>query len=80
MAISRDGRLLAYYSPEAGAYVVRDLVSGSETTSPVKIGEDELGGGSMLLVSDQRPVPEFRSVGGDPGLLIGFSEVAPCAR
>ena len=52
VAISRDGRMLAYYSRAAQAHVVRDLVGGAEVTSPVKVEEDRIGVGSMLALSD----------------------------
>lgn len=52
VAISRDGRMLAYYSRDAQAHVVRDLVSGAEVTSPVTVKEDRIGSGSMLSVSE----------------------------
>ncbi|NUW37124.1 hypothetical protein HTZ77_37835 [Nonomuraea sp. SMC257] len=52
ISISRDGRMLAYYSRQARAHVVRDLVTGAETTSPVTVEEDRIGAGSMLVVSD----------------------------
>lgn len=52
VAISRDGRMLAYYSPEARAHVVRDLVSGAVVTSPVTVEKERLSGSSMLVLSD----------------------------
>lgn len=72
VAISRDGRMLAYYSHDAQAHVVRDLVSGAETTSPVKVAEDRIGIGSMLAVSDDGRHVAFDPREGtkDPGLLI----------
>ncbi|MFG1709626.1 hypothetical protein ACFLIM_41240 [Nonomuraea sp. M3C6] len=72
VAISRDGRMLAYYSRQAQAHVVRDLVSGSEVTSPVTVKEDRIGPGSMLVVSDDGRYVIFdpREGSKDPGLLI----------
>ncbi|MEV0149313.1 MULTISPECIES: hypothetical protein [unclassified Nonomuraea] len=52
VAISRDGRLLAYYSRQAQAHVVRDLITGSEAISAATVKEDRIGMGSMLVVSD----------------------------
>ncbi|MFC4063010.1 hypothetical protein ACFOWE_32425 [Planomonospora corallina] len=72
VAISRDGRMLAYYSRQAQAHVVRDLVSGSEVVSPVTVKEERIGGGSMLAVSDDGRYVVFDPREGtkDPGLLI----------
>ncbi|WP_436758454.1 hypothetical protein [Streptosporangium sp. V21-05] len=72
VAISRDGRMIAYYSREAQAHVVRDLVSGSEVTSPVTVKEERIGIGSMLVVSDDGRHVFFdpREGSKDPGLLI----------
>ncbi|GAA2844991.1 hypothetical protein GCM10010517_01310 [Streptosporangium fragile] len=72
VAISRDGRMLAYYSRQAQAHVVRDLVSGSEVTSPVTVKEERIGMGSMLVVSDDGRYVVFdpREGSKEPGLLI----------
>ncbi|RSN14424.1 hypothetical protein DMB42_07910 [Nonomuraea sp. WAC 01424] len=72
VAISRDGRMLAYYSREAGAHVVRDMVTGAETVSPVAVPEERIGRGSMLVVSDDGRYVAFDPREGtkDPGLLI----------
>lgn len=72
VAISRDGRILAYYSRQAQAHVVRDLMTGSEVTSPVTVKEERIGIGSMLVVSDDgRYVVFDPHVGSkEPGLLI----------
>ncbi|SEM33354.1 hypothetical protein [Nonomuraea pusilla] len=72
LAISRDGRRLAYYSRQAGAHVVRDLATGAETVSPVKIEERRIGIGSMLAVSDdgRHLVFDPREGTKDPGTLI----------
>jgi hypothetical protein len=61
IAISRDGRMLAYYSREAQAHVVRDLTTGAVATSPVKVKEEQIQIGSQLVVSD-----DGRYVGFDP--------------
>ncbi|TDD23682.1 hypothetical protein [Nonomuraea diastatica] len=72
VAVSRDGRMLAYYSREAQAHVVRDLVTGSETTSPVTVEEERIDVGSMLAVSDdgRHLVFDPREGSKKPGLLI----------
>ncbi|GGQ14345.1 hypothetical protein [Streptosporangium pseudovulgare] len=72
VAISRDGRMLAYYSRHAQAHVVRDLVDGSEVTSPVTVKEERIGIGSMLVVSDDGRHVAFdpREGSKEPGLLI----------
>ncbi|MBE1590500.1 hypothetical protein ACFPOI_05650 [Nonomuraea angiospora] len=61
IAISRDGRMLAYYSREAQAHVVRDLTTGTVTTSPFKVKEEQIQIGTQLVVSD-----DGRYVGFDP--------------
>ncbi|MER6173173.1 hypothetical protein [Streptosporangium sp. NPDC001681] len=72
VAISRDGRMFAYYSRQAQAHVVRDLVSGSEVTSSVTVKEERIGAGSMLVLSDDGRYVIFdpREGSKDPGLLI----------
>ncbi|MEW1836430.1 hypothetical protein AB0392_00545 [Nonomuraea angiospora] len=61
IAISRDGRMLAYYSREAQAHVVRDLTTGAVSTSPFKVKEEQIQIGTQLVVSD-----DGRYVGFDP--------------
>ncbi|MEU6778294.1 hypothetical protein ABZ912_03755 [Nonomuraea angiospora] len=61
IAISRDGRMLAYYSREAQAHVVRDLTTGAVSTSPFKVKEEQVQIGTQLVVSD-----DGRYVGFDP--------------
>ncbi|WP_214318205.1 hypothetical protein [Nonomuraea sediminis] len=72
VAISRDGRMLAYYSPDAHAHVVRDLESGAVVTSPVTMEEDGIGFGSMLALSDDGRYVVFDPQEGskEPALLI----------
>jgi hypothetical protein len=72
VAISRDGRMLAYYSRAAQAHVVRDLVGGGEVTSPVEVAEERIGIGSMLALSDdgRHLVFDPREGSKQPGLLI----------
>ncbi|MEV0314984.1 hypothetical protein [Nonomuraea fuscirosea] len=52
LALSRDGRKLAYYSDEAAAYVVRDLMTGREATAPIKVRQEEIQAGAILVLSD----------------------------
>lgn len=52
LALSRDGRKLAYYSEEAAAYVVRDLMTGREATSPIKVRQEEIQAYAILVLSD----------------------------
>ncbi|MCK2216062.1 hypothetical protein MF672_019995 [Actinomadura sp. ATCC 31491] len=52
VAISRDGRLFAYYRADAGTFVVRDLVKGGERAAPVRIEPSRIGVGAMLALSD----------------------------
>ncbi|MFI7417258.1 hypothetical protein [Nonomuraea sp. NPDC049684] len=72
VALSRDGRMFAYYDKDAGAHVVRDMVTGVETVSAAKVAEERLGTGSMLVVSDDGRHLAFDPREGtkDPGLLI----------
>ncbi|OUC92906.1 hypothetical protein [Streptosporangium minutum] len=52
LAISRDGRIIAYYNQSAKTFKVRDLASGTEQTAPVAIAEAELGRNAHLELSD----------------------------
>ncbi|MEV0593840.1 hypothetical protein [Nonomuraea cavernae] len=72
VAISRDGRMLVYYNRQAQAHVVRDLVGGTQVTSPVTVKEERIGMGSMLALSDDGRYVIFDPREGtkDPGLLI----------
>ncbi|YCK42041.1 hypothetical protein ACNF49_50785 [Actinomadura sp. ATCC 39365] len=72
VAVSRDGRMFAYYDKDAGAHVVRDMVTGAETVSAAKVEEGRLGMGSMLVVSDDGRHLAFdpREGSKNPGLLI----------
>ncbi|MEU7859239.1 hypothetical protein [Nonomuraea sp. NPDC049141] len=51
LAISRDGRIIAYYSRAAMTFKVRDLASGAEQTAPLAIAEAKLGGNAHLELS-----------------------------
>ncbi|MEV4094450.1 hypothetical protein [Streptosporangium saharense] len=75
VAISRDGSKIAYYSRQARAHVVRDLVSGAQVTSPVTVKESRIGPGSTLALSDDGRYVVFdpREGSKDPGLLIEVS-------
>lgn len=72
LAISRDGGKIAYYDREAGAHVVRDLMSGAEVTSPVTVAEDRIKIGSQLVLSDDGRYLFFDPKVGskDPGMVI----------
>jgi hypothetical protein len=72
LAISRDGRKIAYYSREAGAHVVRDLASGAVDTSPMRLPEKGFGLGTTLTLSDDGRYLAFDPKEGskDPGTLI----------
>ncbi|MEU7892920.1 hypothetical protein AB0B45_08640 [Nonomuraea sp. NPDC049152] len=76
LAISRDGRKIAYYSAKEGTFQVRDLASGQKTTAPSKVPKDWLGSVSRLMLSDDgrfvafSKVPEFK----DPALLIDMRD------
>ncbi|MFI7452531.1 hypothetical protein ACIBQX_33905 [Nonomuraea sp. NPDC049714] len=72
MAVSRDGRMIVYYSRQAQAHVVRDLVGGTQVISPVAVKEERIGIGSMLALSDDGRYVIFDPREGtkDPGLLI----------
>ncbi|GGP07163.1 hypothetical protein LDL08_09620 [Nonomuraea glycinis] len=72
LAISRDGRKIAYYSAKERTFQVRDLASGEKTTAADKVPEGWLGSVSRLMLSDDgrfvafSKVPDFK----DPALLI----------
>ncbi|MEU9831333.1 hypothetical protein AB0D67_07300 [Streptosporangium sp. NPDC048047] len=76
LAISRDGRKIAYYSAEEGTFQVRDLASGQKTTAARKVPRGWLGSISHLMLSDDgrfvafSKVPEFK----DPALLIDMRD------
>ncbi|SPL88487.1 unnamed protein product [[Actinomadura] parvosata subsp. kistnae] len=52
LAISRDGRVIAYYSRQAATFKVRDLAGGAERTAPVTIPVTKLGRNPRLQLSD----------------------------
>ncbi|MGP4105266.1 hypothetical protein [Nonomuraea sp. KM90] len=66
MAISGDGRKIAYYSAKEGTFQVRDLASGAKTTAPMKLPPKTwLYSMTRLMLSDDgrfvafSKVPEF---------------------
>ncbi|GAA3470209.1 hypothetical protein [Nonomuraea roseola] len=67
LAISRDGRIIAYYSRSARTFKVRDLASGAEQAAPVAIAEAKLGARSRLELSDDGRYLAFTA---HPGLII----------
>lgn len=73
LAMSRDGRMLAYYSSEAQTFKVRDLAAGTELTAPVTVKETELAGSPSLVLSDDgRTLAFVPDPGTWPGLLPGL--------
>ncbi|WP_433417140.1 hypothetical protein ACQP1V_41900 [Microtetraspora malaysiensis] len=76
LAISRDGRKIAYYSAKEGTFQVRDLASGQKTTAADKVPKGWLGSISRLMLSDDgrfvafSKVPDFK----DPALLIDMRD------
>ncbi|MEU6713926.1 hypothetical protein ABZ897_20845 [Nonomuraea sp. NPDC046802] len=77
LAISRDGRKIAYYSAKEGTFQVRDLASGAKTTAPMKLPPKKwLYSITRLMVSDDgrfvafSKVPEFK----DPALLFDMRD------
>ncbi|WP_440098226.1 hypothetical protein [Streptosporangium sp. H16] len=76
LAISRDGRKIAYYSAGEGTFQVHDLASGQKTTAANKVPKSLLGSISRLMLSDDgrfvafSKVPEFK----DPALLIDMRD------
>ncbi|SPL89419.1 unnamed protein product [[Actinomadura] parvosata subsp. kistnae] len=74
VALSRDGRKLAYYSRDAQAHVVRDMLTGAEVAAP-PMPQDKIGTGSMLVVSDDGRYLVFDPREGSkyPGVLIDTS-------
>ncbi|MGI5287836.1 hypothetical protein ACQEVF_31480 [Nonomuraea polychroma] len=78
LAISRDGRMLAYYDRRAQTFVVHKLESGNRTVSPVAVKEGRIGVGAMLAVSDDGRYVAFdpREGSKEPGLLIDVANTA----
>ncbi|MCF6473171.1 hypothetical protein FAF44_32995 [Nonomuraea sp. MG754425] len=61
LAISRDGRKIAYYDTKAGTFAVRDLASGKVLTAPTKVPMGWLGRIVHLLLSDDGRFLAFTS-------------------
>jgi hypothetical protein len=76
LAISRDGRKIAYYGAEQRTFVVRDLASGAEQVAPTRVSEDWLGSISHLLLSDDGRFLAFTKNPPltDPAMLIDLQE------
>lgn len=76
LAISGDGRKIAYYSAAHRTFAVRDLASGEERTAPTKISEAWLGSGAHLLLSDDGRFVAFTKDPAlmDPAMLIDLHE------
>ncbi|MDP9864797.1 MULTISPECIES: hypothetical protein [Streptosporangium] len=72
LAITRDGRMMAYYSREEQTFKVRDLESGKELTAPVTVAERRLRPRASLVLSDDGRHLAFTAypAGKEPGLLI----------
>lgn len=76
LAISRDGRKIAYYSAKEETFQVRDLASGQKTTAADKVPKGWLGSISRLMLSDDgrfvafSKTPDFK----DPALLIDMRD------
>ncbi|MGW0478956.1 hypothetical protein [Nonomuraea sp. NPDC003214] len=76
LAISRDGRKIAYYDTAAGTFAVRDLASGAVTTAPTKVPTAWLGSIAHLLLSDDGRFLAFtkRPPLKDPAMLFDLRE------
>ncbi|MEU4516704.1 hypothetical protein AB0G05_45060 [Nonomuraea wenchangensis] len=76
LAISRDGRKIAYYDTEADTFAVRDLASGKVTTAPTKVPTAWLGSIAHLLLSDDGRFLAFtkRPPLKDPAMLFDLRE------
>lgn len=72
LAITRDGRMMAYYSHQEQTFKVRDLDSGEELTAPVTVAERRLDSYVSLVLSDDGRHLAFTDYpsGKGPGLLI----------
>ncbi|WP_062436918.1 hypothetical protein [Herbidospora daliensis] len=76
LAITGNGRVIAYYSLAAGTIVTRDLASGTVTAAPAKIPLAKMGSMAKLVISDDgryvafSKVPEFK----DPAMLFDMAE------
>ncbi|QYC41751.1 hypothetical protein Nocox_20715 [Nonomuraea coxensis DSM 45129] len=76
LAISRNGRKIAYYDTKAGTFAVRDLASGKVTTAPAKVPTAWLGSIAHLLLSDDGRFLAFTKSPAlkDPAMLFDMRE------
>ncbi|GAA4219401.1 hypothetical protein FHR32_000381 [Streptosporangium album] len=76
LAISQDGRKIAYYSATESTFVVRDLASGEQLTAPTKVPQAWLGSISHLLLSGDGRFLAFTKNPAlkDPAMLIDMRE------
>lgn len=76
LAISRDGRKIAYYSAKEDTFQVRDLASGQKTTAATKVPQSQLGSVSRLMLSDDGRFVAFSKVPDlkDPAVLIDMRD------
>ncbi|MEV4220402.1 hypothetical protein [Nonomuraea sp. NPDC049725] len=76
LAISRDGRKIAYYDTAASTFAVRDLASGAVTTAPTRVPTAWLGSIAHLLLSDDGRFLAFtkRPPLKDPAMLFDLRE------
>ncbi|MGV9387284.1 hypothetical protein ACWDRB_66725 [Nonomuraea sp. NPDC003707] len=77
LAISRDGRKIAYYSAKEGTFQVRDLASGAKTTAPMKLPPKKwLYSITRLMLSDDGRYLAFSKVPDlkDPALLFDMHD------
>ncbi|MEV6864973.1 hypothetical protein AB0M44_28685 [Streptosporangium subroseum] len=72
LTITRDGRMMAYYSRGEQTFKIRDLDSGKELTAPVTVAERQLGLYATLVLSDDGRRLAFTGYPNrkEPGLLI----------
>jgi hypothetical protein len=76
LAISWDGRKIAYYDVGARTFAVRDLASGSVLMAPAKVPKARLGSIAHLLLSDDGRFLAFtkRPPLKDPAMLFDMRE------
>ncbi|MEV0200867.1 hypothetical protein [Nonomuraea sp. NPDC050691] len=76
LAISRDGRKVAYYDAKAGTFAVRDLTSGAVLLAPTKVPRQWLGSIAQLLLSDDGRFVAFSKAPAlkDPAMLFDMRE------
>ncbi|MEW9547416.1 hypothetical protein [Nonomuraea sp. NPDC050783] len=76
LAISRDGRKVAYYKAAAGTFVVRDLATGAVKAAPTRVPRAWLGSFAHLLLSDDGRFLAFTKAPRlkDPAMLFDLRE------